>query len=75
MTTVEFQAEVKNGAIIVPEEYKQALSDGSSVQVIVTQQPKKRIVENGIFAELMHHPAIAPGVRSMTREEMHDRNA
>lgn len=75
MATVEFQAEVKNGAIVVPEEYKQTLSEGSRVKVIVTQSPKKRISENGILAELMRNPISVPRVRSMTREEMHDRNS
>lgn len=75
MATVEFQGKVENGVIIVPEEYKQNLSEGSSVRVIVTQPPKKQISETGILAELMRHPIAAPGVRSMTREAMHDRNS
>jgi hypothetical protein len=35
MTPVEFQAKVENGAIAVPEEYRQQLGDGDSVKVIV----------------------------------------
>jgi hypothetical protein len=71
---VEFQARVENGVIVVPEEYKQDLSEGSSVKVTVVKQPKKRISETEILAELMRNPILVPGVRSITREEMHDRN-
>ncbi|KAM3090716.1 hypothetical protein ACKFKF_34380 [Phormidesmis sp. 146-12] len=75
MATVEFQARVENGVIVVPEEYKQDLSEGSTIKVTVTKQPKKRISEDGILAELMRHPISVPGVRSLTREEMHDRTS
>lgn len=75
MVTVEFQAKVENGVIVVPEEYKQDLSEGSSVKVTVTKPSKKRISETGILAELMHHPISVPGVRAISREEMHDRNS
>jgi hypothetical protein len=74
MMTVEFQARVKNGVIVVPEEYKQDLSEGSSVKVTLVKQPKKRISETKILAELMRNPLPVSGVRSITREEMHDRN-
>jgi hypothetical protein len=37
MTSVEFQATVENGAIIVPEAYRQQLADGATVKVIVLQ--------------------------------------
>ncbi|MBW4580296.1 MAG: hypothetical protein KME42_12090 [Tildeniella nuda ZEHNDER 1965/U140] len=74
MIPVEFQATIENGVIIVPEAYKQDLSEGSSVKVTVMKQPKKRISETEVLAELMRHPISVPGVRSMTREEMHDRH-
>ncbi|WNZ23153.1 hypothetical protein HJG54_09995 [Leptolyngbya sp. NK1-12] len=38
MTPVEFQAKVENGAIIVPEEYRQQLANGETVKVIVLKQ-------------------------------------
>lgn len=38
MTPVEFQATVENGAIIVPEEYRQQLANGEPVKVIVLKQ-------------------------------------
>jgi hypothetical protein len=74
MMTIEFQTRFENGVIVVPEEYKQDLSEGSSVKVTVVKQPKKRISETEILAELMRNPIPVPGVRSITREEMHDRN-
>jgi len=73
MVPIEFQATIENGVIVVPDEYKQDLSEGSSVKVTVMKQPKKRISETELLAELMRHPISVPGVRSITREEMHER--
>lgn len=74
MVPVEFQTTIENGVIVVPDEYKQDLSEGSSIKVTVVKQPKKRISETKMLAELMRNPIPVPGVRSITREEMHDRN-
>lgn len=73
MATVEFQARVENGVIIVPEEYKQELSDGAVVNVVVSKQPAKKISDTGILAELAQKPVQVKGIRSITRDEMHDR--
>jgi hypothetical protein len=75
MVSIEFQATVENGVIVVPEAYKQDLSEGSSVRVTVVKQPKKRISDTGALADLMRHPIPVTGVRSMTREEMRDRSS
>jgi len=74
MVPVEFQTRVENGVIVVPEEYKQDLSEGSNVKVTLVEQSRKHISETKILAELMRNPIPVPGVRSMTREEMHDRH-
>lgn len=75
MVTVEFQAKVENGVIVVPQEYQQDLVEGDTVKVTVIKQPKKQILETDILAELMRNPIPVPGVRSITREEMHDRHS
>ena len=69
---VEFEAKVENGAISIPPEHQSLLADGSEVKVIVLLKPK-RISQNGIMAELMKNPIPAPGIRKMTRDEMHER--
>ncbi|PSB17346.1 hypothetical protein C7B65_18890 [Phormidesmis priestleyi ULC007] len=72
MITVEFQAKVKNGVIVIPEEYKQELATANTVKVTVLKQPKQQILETDILAELMRNPISVPEVRSITRDEMHD---
>lgn len=72
MITVEFQAKVKNGVIVIPEEYKQELATANTVKVTVLKQPKQQILETDILAELMRNPISVPEVRSIARDEMHD---
>lgn len=73
MQTVEFQARVENGIIIIPDEYKQELTNGEVVKVVVSKQSTKKISETGILAELAQNPVRVAGIRSITRDEMHER--
>lgn len=73
MVPVEFQARVENGIIVVPDEYKQVIANYDTVTVIVGKQSKKRISQTGIIAALIRKPVSVPGIRSITRDEMHDR--
>lgn len=72
MITVEVQAKVKNGIIVISEEYKQELATANTVKVSVVKQLKQSITETDILAGLMRNPISVPGVRSITRDEMHD---
>jgi|GEM_PF-1267375 len=71
MSAVEFQAKVENGAIAVPEASKQELLHGEIVTVVVSKQPKKKISQTGMVAELRRNPVQVQGNRSVTRDEMH----
>ncbi len=73
MTSIEFQAKVENGTIIVPEEYRQQFANGDMVKVTVCKHPEKKISEIGILAKLMRNPISVPGIRSITRDQMHER--
>jgi len=73
MSAVEFQAKIENGAIAVPDAYKQELLDGEIVTVVVSKQPKKKISQTGMIAELTRNPVQVQGIRSVTRDEMHER--
>jgi hypothetical protein len=73
MATVEFQAQVENGVIIVPEQYKDELADGVVVKVIVSKPPVKKISTTGILAELAENPVLVQGIRFLTRDEIHER--
>jgi hypothetical protein len=73
MDAVEFQAKIENGAIAVPEEYKQELTDGDAVKVIVVKR-SKRIPQTGILAELARDPVQIKGLRLMSRDELYKRS-
>jgi len=73
MITVEFQARVENGVIVVPEQYKQSLMDGNLVKVIVLQQTQNiSRARPDIIDQLTEHPIKVDGF--FTRNEIHDRN-
>lgn len=73
MIPIEFQAKVENGVIVVPDEYKQVVANYDTVTILIGKQPKKRISQAGIIDALSRNPVVVPGIRSITRDEMHDR--
>ncbi|HEY9866047.1 MAG TPA: hypothetical protein V6D21_17885 [Candidatus Obscuribacterales bacterium] len=68
--SVEFKAKIKQGIIEIPAEYKQELTEENEVTVIVLKQPK-RISQTGMIAELTQNPISVPGIRKLTRDEIH----
>lgn len=73
MMTLEFQAKVENGIILIPEEYKKELKNANFVTIIVSKQSEKKANEFDIMDELAQNPVNVPGVRSIYREQMHER--
>jgi hypothetical protein len=72
MHNIEFQTEIENGTIVIPDEFKQELENGDVVNVTVLKRVK-RIAQAGILAQLVQHPVPINGLRSITRDELHDR--
>ena len=68
--SVEFKTTIKQGIIEIPEQYKQELREEHEVTVIVLRTPKQ-ITQTGIIAELTQNPISVPGLRKLTREEIH----
>ena len=77
LNIIEFKATIKQGAIEIPKEYQQQLSEGNEVQVIVTKQvtnttsqsPKTRdIIDN-----LTEKPIKVNGF--LSRNEIYDRQS
>lgn len=68
--SVAFTAKIKQGMIEIPEQYQDELIGENEVRVIVIKQPKK-ISQTGIIAELTENPIAVPGVRQLTRDEIH----
>lgn len=73
MSIVEFQAVVDKGNIIIPEEYKQELTSVIAVKIVLLKQPQEQAKQFDIMDELAQNPVSVAGIRSMTREEMHER--
>ncbi len=74
METIEFQAKIKNGVIEIPNQYQQEIEAMEVVEVIVKKaerQPKKI---SGFLKELTENPIIVEDFKSLTRDEIYDRN-
>lgn len=70
---VEFETEIRNGVIEIPEQYRQELGDGYKIKVsILTKNLQKR--SWSIMDELAQHPISVKGLSKLTRDEMHDRH-
>ena len=73
MLTFEFQAQVENGIIIVPDEHQAELAAVDRVTITIDLKAKKKFTRNEFIQELIANPAIVPGIRQMNREQMYDR--
>jgi len=73
VASVEFQAKVENGNIVIPEEYKQELSEVATVKIIISKQSKQQSIPFDIMDELAQNPVSISGIRTISREEMHER--
>ncbi|AFY89709.1 MAG: hypothetical protein CLLPBCKN_005228 [Chroococcidiopsis cubana SAG 39.79] len=73
MPSVEFQARVENGKIVIPEEYQQELSEVATVKIVILKQSRKQITPFDIMDELAQNPVSISGIRMISREEMHER--
>lgn len=71
MSTITFTTSVKDGAIEIPEEYKQELESSGVVQVTIVS--KKKTAKTGIIAELIGNPIIIKDFKPLTRDEAHAR--
>lgn len=70
LNAVEFQAKIQNGFIQIPDEYKQELTEGDDIKVIVLLK-KKSFTKKDIIDELTENPIHVNGV--LSREEIYSR--
>ncbi len=70
--SLEFETQVKQGMIYIPEEYKNKLKEGTQVIVIINplDQAKKK---TRLMDKLAENPISVKGQRKLTREEIHKR--
>ncbi|MFQ4136455.1 hypothetical protein PGN35_009050 [Nodosilinea sp. PGN35] len=72
MSIITFKASIKDGAIEIPAEYKQALSDTDQVEVTISARPNTAKI--GLIAKLLENPITVDDFVPLSREEAHDRN-
>ena len=74
MSTVEFQAIVKNGVIEIPEQYQQEVEAMEVVEVVVKKAEKQKKKISGFFKELTENPIEVKDFKPLTRDEIYDRD-
>lgn len=74
MSTVEFQATVKNGVIKIPDQYQQEVEAMEVVEVFVKKAEKQKKKVSGFLKELIENPIEVKDFKPLTRDEIYDRN-
>lgn len=74
MSTVEFQATVKNGVIEIPDQYQQELEAMEVVEVVVKKAEKQKKKISGFLKELIENPIEVKDFKPLIRDEIYDRN-
>ncbi len=70
MKSVQFTAEVKNGVIEIPAEFKEFEADSAHV-ILVSVQERAELTG---FEYFMDHPIRAKDFKPLTRDEAHARD-
>jgi hypothetical protein len=70
MYAVEFQAQIKNGTIEIPEVYRNRFKE--RVRVILLAEEESTTVT--LIDQLLQHPLKMAGFKPLTREEMYERS-
>jgi hypothetical protein len=69
---IEFEAEVQNGQIVIPAEYRSHFPNGTIVKITVPRSKAEPVTKPNVLYDRMANPVELPGWK-MTRDEMHDR--
>jgi hypothetical protein len=70
MYAVEFQAQINNGTIEIPEAYRSRFKE--RLRVILLAEEESPTVT--LIDQLLRYPVKVPGFTPLTREEMHERS-
>jgi hypothetical protein len=73
MFEFEAEAEVQDGQIVIPTEYRSHFPNGTIVKITLPIQPKHNFFDQPFIQELIQNPPMVVGSWKMTRDEMHDR--
>jgi hypothetical protein len=70
MYAVEFQAQIKNGTIEIPEVYRDRFKE--RVRVILLAEEAS--LAGNLIDQLLQHPRKVAGFTPLTREELYERS-
>ena len=70
MYAVEFQAQIKNGTIEIPEAYRSHFTE--RVRVILLAEDESSTMT--LIDQLLQHPLKVPGFKPLTREEIYEQS-
>ena len=73
MGTVEFQTNIKNGVIEIPEPYKANFTPQDTVRVIVITQPQTHTQSTNLLQHLLDHPLKIDSFVPLQREDIYER--
>jgi ureidoglycolate hydrolase len=73
MSTIEFQADVKNGIIEIPELHKTEFMAQEHVRVIVIKQTQQQTQASNLLQYLLDHPLKIDSFTPLQRDEIYDR--
>jgi ureidoglycolate hydrolase len=73
MSTIEFQADVKNGIIEIPELHKTEFMAQEHVRVIVIKQTQQQTKASNRLQYLLDHPLKIDSFTPLQRDEIYDR--
>jgi hypothetical protein len=73
MSTIEFQADVKNGIIEIPELHKTEFMAQEHVRVIVIKQTQQQTQNSNLLQYLLDYPLKIDSFTPLQRDEIYDR--
>ena len=71
MSKIKFTAKVNQGNIEIPQEYRQAIQEVETIEIIVNSQTVTS--DRGIIHRLLDNPIEIQNFVPLTRDEVHER--
>ncbi len=71
MFAIEFNTNIKDGVIVIPEKYRRNLK--KNVRVILLSDEKIIKIKHDIIDNLLESPLIVNNFKPLTRDEIYDR--
>ncbi len=73
MHQIEFETQIENGIIRIPDVHQQALGDTTQVKVVLLQPEAPAEPEEDFITELLNHPLEIEDFIPTSRDQLHER--